>query len=53
MRSLQREEFVKISGEIFDAGVTFESGCDRSVEVSDIDWGQYGNAEMTNLGGKE
>ncbi|KAF8386078.1 hypothetical protein PRIPAC_75220 [Pristionchus pacificus] len=29
----EREEFVKISGEIFDAGVTFESGCDRNVEV--------------------
>lgn len=29
----EREEFVRLSGEIFDAGVRFESGCDRSVEV--------------------
>lgn len=31
--AFQRGEFVKISGDIFDAGVQFESGCDRSVEV--------------------
>ncbi|GMT33132.1 hypothetical protein PFISCL1PPCAC_24429, partial [Pristionchus fissidentatus] len=37
----ERSEFVRISGEIFDAGVKFESGCDRSVKVAKSDKASY------------